>query len=161
MKIKDFLEMRNKLFEYFQSLVPNWPPYVVNEIIYKGFKNNPKQAESWLKTIYSPHFGYKEPNEFRWQLKTIPVNINYFEPNSKKILELGMGGQQMQGAKNDLERHTAQEKLLKNQPSKEPVIFAQTSKGYELIEGRHRTIRSLINWPQGYQQPAWILFANK
>ena len=56
----------------------------------------------------------------------------------------------------DTERHTTQQQLIAQGPSREPIIVMQTPQGYELVEGWHRTIQSLAKWPRGYKQVAWI-----
>jgi GNAT superfamily N-acetyltransferase len=40
--------------------------------------------------------------------------------------------------------------------SEEPIIVAKLSNGYDLIEGWHRTIQHLKEFPQGYTAPAWV-----
>jgi hypothetical protein len=57
----------------------------------------------------------------------------------------------------DAERHSLQQKMIQQKGvSEEPIIVAKLSNGYDLIEGWHRTIQHLKEFPQGYTAPAWV-----
>jgi hypothetical protein len=57
----------------------------------------------------------------------------------------------------DAERHAHQLKMIQQKGvSEEPIIVAKLSNGYDLIEGWHRTIQHLKEFPQGYTAPAWV-----
>lgn len=143
-----------KSFEDLRSLVPNWPDYVAQDLLYKGWQKRPEQTEMFIRQYFEEAFGVA-PAKVRWKNSLIPITINIFEPNSRQIIEQRMAGEVMQGAENDLERHATQEKLLADGPSKEPIIMCRTSKGWALMEGFHRTCASLKKWPNGYKQNAW------
>ena len=59
---------------------------------------------------------------------------------------------------NDAEGHDTQAQLAQQQGGvrDEPVIMVKHSKGYELLEGWHRTIQHFAKYPQGYTGPAWV-----
>lgn len=146
--------MRDKLFEYLRSLVPSWPEYVVQDFLYKGFKGNANKAKDFIQNVFPEEFGIAA-DKVKWVNKPVHITIDVFEPNTREILEQRMGGATMTGAQNDLQRHATQKQMVAAAPSKEPVIMCQTSKGFILMEGMHRTTQSLKNWPQGYDQNAW------
>jgi hypothetical protein len=158
-KFQSWLEIRDRTLEYLQSQVPSWPPYIVQDFVYKGFKNNPDQSGGWLEK-FAKWTGHNSPNDIRWQLKTIPVKFESFDQNTQEILRQRMGGGVMQGTPNDQERHAVQAKKLAQAPSQEPIIVAITPSGYSLQEGWHRTVQSLKNWPEGYKQSAWVFQSN-
>ena len=149
--------MRDKAFYYLQSLVPNWPAFIVSEFLYKGLENRLNYAEKFVSD-FTRNNGFSDPNQMKWQLKTLPISLNMFDSNSREILELGMEEFQSGRAEGkDQKRHLVQNKLLQQGPSNEPIILVKHPGGYRLEEGRHRTIQSLIKWPQGYQQRVWVL----
>ena len=71
--------------------------------------------------------------------------------------DLGMG------IPKDKERHATQAALAQQQGGvrKEPVLLIKTSKGYELLEGWHRTIQHFVQYPDGYEGPAYIAVSTK
>jgi len=141
-----------------QSLVPNWPPYVVKDLIYKGGKS-PEEAGKWLQSL-AVWTGYSNPNQIQWKSEVLPIKLELFDRESQAILSQRMGGATMQGARNDMARHQTQAKLVQDKPSEEHIIVIKTPTGYSLREGMHRTIASLKNWPEGYQQQAWTMDTN-
>jgi len=44
---------------------------------------------------------------------------------------------------------------------KEPVLLIKTDKGYELLEGWHRTIQHFAKYPDGYTGPAYVAVAQQ
>lgn len=119
-----------------------------------AFKKNPQQIALFLSTYFEEGFGVK-PANVNWKNSVMTITLNIFEPDSRDIIEQRMGGGVMKGAENDLARHATQEKLLAAGPSTEPIIMCQTTKGWKLMEGFHRTCASLKNWPKGYKQNCW------
>jgi hypothetical protein len=61
----------------------------------------------------------------------------------------------------DKERHATQAALAQQQGGvrKEPVLLIKTAKGYELLEGWHRTIQHFAKYPNGYTGPAYVAVA--
>ena len=158
MKLRTFrtwLEVRSGAMEYLQSLIPSWPPYVVQDMVYGAFKDKMDKAQDYLSK-FAQWTGHQSPNDIQWSLKTIPIKLEMFDPNTKEMLQNRIGGGEMIGARDDFQRHAAQKSIVANNPSKEPIIVATTPAGYTLFEGSHRTIQSLKNWPDGYQQKAWV-----
>jgi hypothetical protein len=59
----------------------------------------------------------------------------------------------------DAERHAQQLKMIQQQGVRtEPIIVAKLNNGYDLIEGWHRTIQHLQQYPEGYTGPAWVAY---
>ena len=140
-------ELRGSALDYFQQMFPNMPRYVVQDFVYKNYRNNPEEAKHLLD-----EFG-----DMRWKQEAINVSIDAFDPETRRRIEARAGGtvNPFQVPK-DEERHATQQKLLAAGPSQEPIIVVETPRGYELIEGWHRTIQSLQMWPEGYKQNAWV-----
>lgn len=161
---KLFVELRERVFQYLKSLVPNWPDYVVMDMVYKGYKKIASEkseqfaiedAKRYLKDFPTWH-GYNNANDIQWKLETIPIKLDLFEPNSQRTLMKRMGGATHDAPKN-IQRHQTQAELQKKRgaPSQEPIIIAKKREGYDLLEGWHRTIEALKEWPEGYEQRAW------
>ena len=74
------------------------------------------------------------------------------------VVKKGGGLKKISQTMKDAERHATQAKLAQQQGGvrKEPVIIIKTSKGYELLEGWHRTIQHFAANPQGYVGPAYV-----
>ena len=100
-----------------------------------------------------------------WQLvPNVKFTMDMWEPKTLKRLQARAGGSSKSSdpdvhiPANDAERHATQAKLAQQQGGirKEPVIIIKTSKGYELLEGWHRTIQHFAANPQGYVGPAYV-----
>ena len=100
-----------------------------------------------------------------WQLvPNVKFTMDMWEPKTLKRLQARAGGSSKSAdpdvhiPANDAERHATQAKLAQQQGCirKEPVIIIKTSKGYELLEGWHRTIQHFAANPQGYVGPAYV-----
>lgn len=174
MRFQKFLEMRDRNFQYLQSLVPSWPPYVVQDFIYKGFKNKPDKAKQWLQYLATNN-GFGTANEMQWQLTTVHITFDVFDQNTKIMLQERIEEEKARqqgiqtpdqgniggGAVKNQQRMNTQADLLKKQPSQEPIIVVQHPQGLRLEEGWHRTVVTLINLPQGYNQKAYVLNASR
>jgi hypothetical protein len=85
------------------------------------------------------------------------ITLDFFSEETQKLLEPRMKGQMSQFIPNDAERHATQKEILKKKGvSNEPIIMTLVDGEYELEEGFHRTIQSLLLWPEGYKQVAWV-----
>ena len=145
-------ELRNTTLQYFQKQMPDVPEYIVRDLVYKSYKNDPKGAYRLIDFV----------NQREWKLVTLPITTKGFpwDNRTQALLQSRAGGKSP-GFRipNDDARHEQQKKMLAAGPSQEPIIVAQTLLGkLELIEGWHRTIQSLELWPEGYEQPAWVGF---
>jgi len=101
----------------------------------------------------------------KWQLvPNMKFTMDMWEPKTLKRLQARAGGSSKSAdpdvhiPTNDAERHATQAALAQQQGGvrKEPVIIIKTSKGYELLEGWHRTIQHFAANPQGYVGPAYV-----
>lgn len=147
-------ELRDTTLQYFQKQMPDVPDYIVRDLVYKGYKNNPDEAAKIIQWV----------NQREWKLMTLPITAKGFpwDNSTQERLQSRAGGKspgRSFNIPNDAARHEQQKSMLASGPSQEPIIVAQTMLGkLELIEGWHRTIQSLELWPEGYEQPAWVGF---
>ena len=166
MRATEFIvEYRNRLLQYVKSLLPTWPEYVLKDWLVpnKGnFSNLPSDA---IKNgiMEKLKLAGLTPNS-KWQLvPDMKFTMDMFEPNSKRKLIGRAGGSSDlgMGIPKDKERHATQAALAQQQGGvrSEPVLLLKTSKGYELIEGWHRTIQHFHKFPDGYTGPAYIAVA--
>ena len=127
------------------SLSDKLPKYVYQDFLYANYGDDiPTEIES--------EFG-----NLNWECKTLTITLEIFDRFTQNRLKERKGGElNPYDVPNDAERHETQRKLLENGPSKEPIIVCLKSDGYELIEGWHRTIQSMVKWPEGYEQIAWV-----
>jgi len=91
--------------------------------------------------------------------------MDMFEPMTKQRLIGRAGGNSDMGldVPRDKERHATQAALAQQQGGvrKEPVLLIKTDKGYELLEGWHRTIQHFAKYPDGYTGPAYVAVAQQ
>ena len=140
-------ELRDTTLQYFQQQMPNVPGYVIQDFIYKNYKDNPKEANEAITWA----------NQFQWKQQMLNVTMAGWDlETQRRIKERAGGSKNPFSIPNDEERHAKQQQLLSQGPSKEPIIAAVKDGKYELIEGWHRTIQSMATWPNGYKQTAWV-----
>ena len=149
-------EYRDQLWTWVQSKFPRtqWPEYVQRDFLYakaKGNKNQ-KDLEDFLDEIQ------RDFGNCKWKLTNIPITLDIFTPKTQRMIQSREGGSSnpFQVPK-DAERHAQQSQMIQQKGvSAEPIIVAKLSNGYDLIEGWHRTIQHLKEFPQGYTAPAWV-----
>jgi hypothetical protein len=147
-------EARNSLFAFVKQQFPTWPDYVLKDFLYAQAKGIRNQAEldDFLK---------RNRNDFgkvQWRLEKLPITMDIFTPKTQREIASREGGSSnpMQVPR-DAERHALQSQMIQQKGvSAEPIIVAKLSNGYDLIEGWHRTIQHLKEFPQGYTAPAWV-----
>ena len=103
------------------------------------------------------------PNS-KWQLvPDMKFTMDMWDPKTKQLLAGRAGGTSDlgMGIPKDKERHATQAALAQQQGGvrKEPVLLIKTAKGYELLEGWHRTIQHFHKFPDGYTGPAYVAVA--
>jgi len=141
------MELRDVALQYFSRQMPNVPKYIVQDFIYKNYKNNPKEATEAITWA----------NQFQWKQRMLNITLDVWDQDTNKRLQEREGGSKNPyKVPNDEERHATQQQLLSQGPSKEPIIVTLQSGKYELVEGWHRTIQSMAAWPNGYKQTAWV-----
>ena len=161
MRATEFLtELRDRMYQYIKSIVPTWPDYVVQDWLYKGGKTDTKDD------IIEKISGSGLTTDSKWQLvPNMKFTMDMFDPNSKRKLIGRAGGtsDMGMGIPKDKERHATQAALAQQQGGvrSEPVLLIKTSKGYELLEGWHRTIQHFARYPNGYTGPAYVAVSNK
>ena len=166
MRAQEFIvEYRNRLLQYVKSLLPTWPEYVLKDWLVpnKGnFSNLPPDAlkNSVMEKVKGAGL---TPNS-KWQLvPDMKFTMDMFDPMTKQRLVGRAGGTSDlgMGIPRDKERHATQAALAQQQGGvrKEPVLLIKTAKGYELLEGWHRTIQHFHKFPDGYTGPAYVAVA--
>jgi len=172
MRANEFLvELRVKLLDYIQRLLPAWPRYVVWDWLYKNLARfesvQYRLKDAVIQTITDAGLS----PDTRWQLiPDMKFTMDMWEPTTLKRLHLRSGGKAtpeipstMNPQSKDAERHATQAKLAQQQGGvrQEPVIIIKTPQGYELLEGWHRTIQHFAKYPEGYVGPAYVAQSDK
>lgn len=153
-----------------------WPEYVLLDWVYKNAKKMPPgfiRKDEDMRNIVSilmRNF-LKIYGRGHWVQQNIEININSFERGTRDVLrsrkntfadpKYKPNTDSDESEHSDYKRHQTQQELIKKTgtPPKEPIIVIQTPGGYDMIEGYHRTIQSLIEFGE-YTQPAWVYIQN-
>lgn len=158
-------EYRDRLLQYVKSLLPNYPEYVLKDwlIPNKGDFSNLPDTELKNGIMEKLKGAGLTPNT-KWQLvPDMKFTMDMFEPmTTKRLIGRAGGNSDMgMGIPRDKERHATQAALAQQQGGvrKEPVLLIKTDKGYELLEGWHRTIQHFAKYPDGYTGPAYVAVA--
>jgi len=149
-------EYRNALYDFVKSKFPTWPEYVLKDFLYSQTKHI--QDEEELKDFLERN--QKDFGQVKWRLEKLPITLDIFTPKTQRMIKQREGGSSnpFQVPK-DAERHAQQLKMIQQQGVRtEPIIVAKLNNGYELIEGWHRTIQHLQQYPEGYTGPAWVAY---
>jgi hypothetical protein len=167
MRASEFLtELRIRLLDYIQKIVPKWPEYVVWDWLYKNNARFGSVAPNLQARILDTIKDAGLSPDTQWQLvPNFKFTMDMWEPRTLKYLKLRAGGQPhpeipstLNPDTKDAQRHATQATLSQQQGgvSQEPVILSLTSQGVELLEGWHRTIQHIARYPDGYVGPAWV-----
>jgi len=135
--------------QYLETIFPKVPKYVLKDMIYGMFKKDPAYAKKWKDTWLT---------DWNWKKETLVITLDSFDDWTKNKLQKRMRGENPDLVPRDTERHTVQKKRLQQGPSSEPIIVREQSDGYQLLEGWHRVIQSLLMWPKGFEQDAWVAY---
>ena len=172
MRARDFIvEYRDKMFQYIKNVLPAWPDYVLRDWIYNLARGTHRAGPGW--DPQNPNWKFNRETilkmvaeaglspDTRWSLNPRQqFTMDMWEPGTRQRLIGRAGGSSDlgMGIPRDKERHVTQAALAQQQGGvrKEPVIIIKTSKGYELLEGWHRTIQHFAANPQGYVGPAYV-----
>ena len=149
-------EYRNALYDFVKSKFPTWPEYVLKDFLYSQAKHIRDEEE--LKDFLERN--QKDFGQVKWRLEKLPITLDIFTPKTQRMIKQRAGGSSnpMQVPK-DAERHAQQLKMIQQQGVRtEPIIVAKLNNGYDLIEGWHRTIQHLQQYPEGYTGPAWVAY---
>ena len=149
-------EYRNALYDFVKSKFPNWPEYVLKDFLYAQAKGIRDQEE--LNDFLERN--QKDLGQVKWRLEKLPITLDIFTPKTQQMITQRAGGSSnpMQ-VPNDAERHAQQLNMIQQQGVRtEPIIVAKLNNGYDLIEGWHRTIQHLQQYPEGYTGPAWVAY---
>jgi GNAT superfamily N-acetyltransferase len=149
-------EYRNALYDFVKSKFPTWPEYVLKDFLYaqaKGIRNE-EELKDWLER------NQKDFGQVKWRLEKLPITLDIFTPKTQRMIKQREGGSSNPyQVPRDAERHAQQLKMIQQQGVRtEPIIVAKLDNGYDLIEGWHRTIQHLQQYPEGYTGPAWVAY---
>ena len=160
-------EYRDRLLQYVKSLLPNYPEYVLKDWLVPNKGDFSNLPDTDLKNgIMEKLKGAGLTPNTKWQLvPNMQFTMDMFEPMTKQRLIGRAGGSSDlgMGIPRDKERHATQAALAQQQGGvrKEPVLLIKTDKGYELLEGWHRTIQHFAKYPDGYTGPAYVAVAQQ
>jgi hypothetical protein len=142
------------MYAFVKKQYPNWPEYVLRDFSYRQASalTSQEQLASWLETTK------KDFGQVIWKLEKLPITLDIFTLKTQRMILSREGGSANPfKVPKDAKRHAQQLKMIQqNGVSEEPIIVAKLSNGYDLIEGWHRTIQHLKEFPQGYTAPAWV-----
>ena len=158
---KVLTEVKEKALAYLKKLAPNWPEYVLKDFVYNNYKNYLDEAEEVMRK-WSENIGYKTIQNVVWKFETLSLTLDSFDKDTvANMKKREFGKLNPFQVPRDSERHMrTKESLQKAGPSKEPIIMVKRLDGkFELIEGFHRTMQSLLLWPRGYQQATYYAIA--
>jgi hypothetical protein len=148
-------ELRDKTYQYIKSLLPNWPDYVLKDLVYPNVKRDADIKDSISEMLF--RMGLSP--DTKWQLiPDMQFTMDMWDAQTMRLFKDRADGDMGMQIPRDAERHDTQAKLAQQQGGvrDEPVIIVKGTKGYELIEGWHRTIQHFAKYPQGYTGPAWV-----
>jgi hypothetical protein len=120
----------------------NFQPWLENEvlkIVTHHWSDNPMKGFD----IYEQ---FEDFIDLQWSKKVIVVNISDFTKSSQRdMVRRKMGQEEEEGVPNDTQRSEKQKELMDKygEGNNEPVIIIKTNKGYDLMEGWHRTMSIL------------------
>ena len=155
--------MRDKnIYRQMRPFFNRAPDYVFKELFYahRGF----------FKTTFEEMLDNEVDDEdiddvflewadLKWHKKVIDVSINSFTPEVQKLMrEREFGSVNLKDVPKDDKRTLVQRQLAAKRSggNNEPVILLNTSVGYDLLEGWHRTMSILKHEPTGAKLNAWI-----
>ena len=149
-------EYRNALYDFVKSKFPTWPEYVLKDFLYAQAKGIRDQEE--LNDFLERN--QKDLGQVKWRLEKLPITLDIFTPKTQRMIKQREGGSSNPyQVPKDAERHAQQLKMIQQQGVRtEPIIVAKLNNGYDLIEGWHRTIQHLQQYPEGYTGPAWVAY---
>jgi len=145
------------LYNQMRPFFEKTPEYVFRELYFvkDGFFK-----EEFAKMIADKEddeeieMSFMEWIDLKWKKKIIDVNIKDFNSNTQRSMKSrGMGTNSIKEIPSDEIRNSTQREIASNtEPGKnEPVILLKTSRGYDLIEGWHRTMSILSLGTDGTQ----------
>jgi GNAT superfamily N-acetyltransferase len=161
-------ELRDRMYQYIKSIVPTWPDYVVQDLLYanRGKGNTGNDGIPIKNDILDLLKAEGLTPNTKWQLiPNMKFSMDMWAEHTLRKLKGRVGGSSDMGMNipRDAERHTTQAALAQQQGGvrKEPVIIIKTPQGYELLEGWHRTIQHFAMYPTGYVGPAYVAQSNQ
>ena len=132
---------------FIKEKIPNVPDYIIQDFYYKNLKDATK-GEIISHINYYKDINWKLENNFH-------IGYDIFDNFTVgRLKEREGGSKNPYFVPKDIERHNKQMELLQQQGiSKEPIILLQRGDKYELMEGWHRVIQLLNQYPDGCDYP--------
>lgn len=164
MRAQEFVsEMRQGPRQLIRDLFPaHWPDFVVNDLLVSSHSkfqriNTAKDlltAKVWVADVL------KWLPVKQWRLETRNLSYASFNGDTQSKILARTGQTYQSRVPRDRERFDAQVQLIKKTgaPNPEPIICVQRPgvDGLELVEGWHRTIQNITNFPNGWRQQVWV-----
>ena len=142
--------MRDKgTYKIMRPFFSNTPEYVFRELFYANggfFKTEFEDLIDADETDDEIEDVFMEWIDLKWKKKVLSFNIDDFTKSTQKSMAArGMGSVHLKNVPDDKERTLVQKDLAAKMTcgKNEPVIMLKTNKGYDLIEGWHRTMSIL------------------
>lgn len=149
-KNKILLERSEGLFRYIQQQLPNTPNYILKDVFWVKVKNIAdfqmlKEFINFFKSV-------------KWTLKhNVEISLDKFNKDTIRRINMRKSGDENPlKVPRDKERHETQQKLIVQRGiSTEPIIcmWDENENKLELLEGWHRTIQNLKQYPNGFIYP--------
>lgn len=164
MRVQEFvIEMRQGPWRTIRSFFPrHWPDFVIHDMLasnYDKFQriNTAKDLQT-LKTYIADVLDWLPVRE--WKLETRELSYASFDSSTQSKIMARVGQTYKSKVPRDQERFAAQANIIKQtgRPNPEPIVCVQRPRvdGLELIEGWHRTIQNINNFPNGWRQQVWV-----
>jgi hypothetical protein len=140
----------------------NAPDYVFKELFYAHdgfFKTTFMEMVEDEDDEHDIDNMFLEWSDLKWHNKIIDVSIGDFTPQVQELIkERDFGSVNLEAVPDDDKRTLVQRELAAKRTGghNEPVILLETSSGYDLLEGWHRTMSILKHEPTGAKLNAWI-----
>ena len=104
MRAWELAETREATMQYFLKRYPNVPEYVVQDFMYKNYKDDPRGMDDefgiWL-------------NDLKWTKERLFITLDFFDEETQKLLKPRLGGKTLQFVPDDAERHGTQAERIK------------------------------------------------
>jgi hypothetical protein len=150
-----------KVWAKFRKGFPNTPEYVLKDFFIATFIKEPKNMEEVIKRFDGdpvPFLGsyWHDFLNSNWKLEILNVNPEDFSENTiNAFLERDFGNLNAYLVPGDEERTMKQREIVKTNAMNEPVIVVKKDGKYDLIEGWHRVMASLLLGDNGEDLINW------
>ena len=151
-EVMGITEIRDKFLKFLIDDNPNVPEYVIKDLFYPSFKDNPQ-------SIYNDNNDwYDVLQEWEWELhKDVRITMDMFDEHSKNRFRERLESEEDIHVPNDKKRHAKQRELiLQRGIPQEPIIIGHSEDEpgkYGMWEGWHRLTQLFKIYPEGFIYP--------